>query len=264
MRILVQEQYLPGPTATDRFEQALALGFDGLELRCRGGFSFRRRLDELRAARRAGAVMPTACEEMTHFVGAFDPELRADALAQVKSHLSVMAEIGGRGVLTPASWGMWSNRLPPFDPPRSPEEDHEVLCDSFGRLAEHAASEGVVIMLEPLNRYEDHMINRLEQAVALIEEVGSPSFRLVADTFHMNIEEADPAAALERAMPYLAHVQASDTNRLEPGAGHLDWPLMLRALTDHGYEGDIALESRLSGPADEVLPRVPALLRRYL
>ena len=69
---------------------------------------------------------------------------------------------------------------------------------------------------------------------------------------------------LRAAGPYLGHVQVSDSNRLEPGAGHLDWPLFAATLRDVGYRGDIALESRLSGPADEVLPRVPSFLRRYL
>lgn len=263
-RILVQEQWLRGETALERYEHAVELGFDGLELRSKGDLHFEGRLDELRQAAKAGVVMPTACVEMSHFVGSFDDDLREDAVTQLKSQLSVMAEIGATGIMTPASYGMWSNRLPPFTEPRSPQDDRRVLEDSFGRLAEHAQKEGVLIMLEPLNRYEDHMINTLDQGVDLIKAVGSPAFRLVADTYHMNIEESDPAAALRRAMPYLAHVQASDSNRLEPGQGHVDWPLELQTLMAEGYAGDIALESRLSGPADEVLPAVPQLLRRYL
>ena len=85
--------------------------------------------------------MPTVCVEMLHFVGDFDPDRRADAIAQMKSQLSVMAEIGGRLAMTPASYGMFSTRLPPFVSPRTEEEDHAVLVDAFGELAEHAAAE---------------------------------------------------------------------------------------------------------------------------
>lgn len=262
--ITVQEQHLPGASLEEKFDTALAWGFDGIELRSRGDLHFSGRLPELKRARANGVVMPTTCVEMSHFIGAFDADLRADAIRQLRSQLSVMAEIGGLGVMTPASYGMFSRKLPPFEPPRSPEVDHVVLIDALGTLGEHAVSEGVELYLEPLNRYEDYLVNTLSAAAALIHEIGSDGVRIVADTYHMNIEEADPAAALQAAASYLGHVQASDSNRLEPGAGHVDWALFGATLRSIGYTGTIALESRLSGDAASVLPRVPALLRRYL
>ena len=262
--ITVQEQHLPGAGLEEKFEQALAWGFDGIELRSAGDLQFEARLPELRRARDAGVVMPTACVEMSHFVGAFDDELRKDAVVQLKSQLSVMAEIGGRGVMTPASYGMFSKRLPPFLPPRSEEEDTAVLVEAFTALGEHAAAEGVEIYLEPLNRYEDHMVNRLDQAADLIRATGLDSVRIGIDSYHMNIEESDPAVALREASEYIGHIQASDSNRLEPGAGNIDWALFGATLKSIGYQGVVALESRLSGPAPEVLPRVPSLLGRYL
>lgn len=262
--ITVQEQHLSGSSLEEKFDQALAWGFGGIELRSAGNLQFQDRLPELRRARDAGVVMPTACVEMSHFVGAFDDTLRKDAVAQLKSQLSVMAEIGGRGVMTPASYGMFSKRLPPFVPPRTDEEDTAVLVEAFTALGEHAASEGVEIYLEPLNRYEDHMINRLADGVRLLKLVGQDAVRLAPDTYHMNIEESDPAAALQEAAAFIGHIQASDSNRLEPGAGNVDWALFGATLKSIGYQGTVALESRLSGPAEEVLPRVPSLLGRYL
>lgn len=263
-RITIQEQHLPGATLEEKFEAALEWGFDGIELRSRGDLHFAGRLPELKRAHARGVVMPTACVEMSHFIGAFDAELRADAIAQLRSQLSVMAEIGGHGVMTPASYGMFSRRLPPFEPPRSAEDDHAVLVDALGTLGEHAVSEGVELYLEPLNRYEDYLVNTLAAAAELIGEIGSDGVRIVADTYHMNIEEADPAAALQDVAAYLGHVQASDSNRLEPGAGHVDWALFGATLQSIGYAGSVAVESRLSGDAASVLPHVPALLRRYL
>jgi sugar phosphate isomerase/epimerase len=262
--ITVQEQHLPGDTLEQKFETAVAWGFDGIELRSKGEFHFASRLPDLKRARANGVVMPTTCVEMSHFIGAFDADLRADAVAQLKSQLTVMAEIGGYGVMTAASYGMFSRRLPPFEPPRTPEDDHQVLVDALGELGEHAAAAGVELYLEPLNRYEDYLVNTLEQAAVLIREIGSPALKIVADTYHMNIEEKDLAAALQGVAPLIGHMQASDSNRLEPGAGHVDWALFGATLRSIGYERTIALESRLSGPADEVLPPVPALLRRYL
>lgn len=262
--ICVQEQVLTGDTLEEKWAQAASWGFDGIELRGRGEGAFAARLPELRRATANGVPMPTVCVEMSHFIGAFDPDLRRDAIAQMGDQLRVIGELGGRGAMTPASWGMFSRRLPPFEPPRTPAEDTAVLVDGLGALGEIAASHGVMIFLEPLNRYEDHMVNRLGDAVELIREIGLDSVRVGADTYHMNIEEADPAAALIEAGPYIGHVQASDSNRLEPGAGHIDWAMFGASLQAIGYDGPIAIESRLSGEAAAVLPSVPPLLRRYL
>ncbi len=262
--ICVQEQYLPGETMSEKWDAAQAWGYDGIELRGRGDGEFLARLPELKAAAADGIQMPTVCVEMDHFIGDFDPDRRADALAQMRDQLRVIAEIGGRGAMTPASWGMFSRRLPPFEPPRSPEEDRAVLVDALGALGQDAKTLGVQVYLEPLNRYEDHMINRLADAVALIESIGLDTVRIGADTYHMNIEEADPAAALVAAAPYIGHIQASDSNRLEPGAGHIDWALFGATVRTIGYTGPIAIESRLSGPVAESLSAVPPLLRRHL
>jgi sugar phosphate isomerase/epimerase len=262
--ILVQEQHPPGGSLEEKWDAARSYGYDGIELRGAGDLAFAARLPELLRAAAAGVPMPTVCVDMLHFIGDFDAERRRDARAQIRSQLSVIAELGGRGVMTPASYGMFSRRLPPFEPPRTPAEDRAILIDALGELGRHAETEGVALYLEPLNRYEDHMVNRLADGVSLLEEVGLASVRLGADTFHMNIEEADPAAALESARPWLGHVQVSDSNRLEPGAGHVDWAAICASLKTIGYDGPLALESRLSGPAEDVLPRVPVLLRQYL
>ncbi|RZU75064.1 sugar phosphate isomerase/epimerase [Micromonospora kangleipakensis] len=242
-----QEQLLPGASLSDKFALATTLGYQAIELRGRGDLAFARRLPELRRARADGVPMPTVCVDMDHFIGDFDPDRSRDAVRNLRSQLSVIAELGGIGAMTPAAWGMFSRRLPPFEPPRSPDGDRQVLVDALGELGEHARAEGVSLFLEPLNRYEDHMVNRLDEAVALCAAVGLPSVRVVADTFHMNIEEDDVHAALRAAAPYLGHVQVSDSNRYQPGAGHLDWPALLRTLHEIDYRGWLALECRLRG-----------------
>jgi len=262
LRLSIQEGLLPGKTLLEKWDVALSYGFEAIELLGQGGYRLRERLPELRAAQAAGVVMPTVCVNMAYFIGDFDRGLRTNAIAQLKSQLSVIAELGGLGAMTPASYGLFSKRLPPFVPPRSEAEDRKVLLDALTSLGEHAGREGVLIMLEPLNRYEDYLVNRLETAVDLVRATGLASVRVVADTYHASIEETDPCAAVLEAAPYLAHVQVSDTNRLEPGAGHLDWPPLLAALRSCGYTGDLALECRLSGPAPDVLPSVPAFLRK--
>jgi sugar phosphate isomerase/epimerase len=261
VRLTCQEQLLPGDTLQKKWDAAVNFGYAGIELRGQGSHRIRKRLPELHQARRDGVVMPTVCVEMLHFIGDFEADRRRDALVNMFTQLSVIAEIGGTAAMTPASYGMFSRRLPPFVPPRDEAGDRAVLLDALGELGRHAEREGVKILLEPLNRYEDHMVNRLEQAVELAEATGLDSVGVVADSYHMNIEEAHPPAALMAAANRLAHIQVSDSNRLEPGAGHLDWAGFVGALTQIGYTGDLALECRLSGPAEQVLPKAAATLR---
>ncbi|MCA1655938.1 MAG: sugar phosphate isomerase/epimerase [Pseudonocardiaceae bacterium] len=262
-KIACQEQLLPGASLAEKWEFAQSAGLDGIELRGQGDGAFEARLPSLRQAAGHGVVMPAVCVDMLHFIGDFDRDRREDAIRQLSAQVRVIAAVGGRVAMTPASYGLFSRRLPPLrEPPRSPAEDRAVLLDGLHRLAELAAREGVLICLEPLNRYEDYLVNTLAQAAELCRAVGLPSVRVAADTYHMNIEQADPARALMAAGPWLGHVQLSDSNRLEPGAGHLDWTSTFAALDTVGYDGWTSLECRLSGPAKSALPAAVSLLRQ--
>ena len=261
LRLACQEQLLPGDTLQQKWETAQQLGFQAIELRGRGNGHFAARLPELRRAVADGVPIPTVCVDMTYFVGDFDAERRRDAQAQLRSQLSTVAAIGGRLVMTPASYGMFSRRLPPFDPPRSEEEDQAVLVEAFAGLAGHAEAEGVVIGLEPLNRYEDHMLNRVEQAVELCNTAGRDSVKVMGDLFHMNIEEDDLAKSIRAADGYLAHVHLADSNRAHPGTGHTDFAAAFGALRDIGFDGYMAMECAVRGDAEKVLPQVTRYLR---
>ncbi|MGW0804925.1 sugar phosphate isomerase/epimerase family protein [Nonomuraea sp. NPDC002799] len=261
MKLAVQEQLLPGRTLQEKYAFAVDAGFDAIELRGKGDFHFAGRLTELKRARADGVVMPTVCVDMPHFIGDFDPGKRKDAIQQLRSQLTVIGELGGLGVMTPASWGQFSRRLPPFEPPRTAEADREVLAEALGILGEHAQRNGVLIMLEPLNRYENHMVNNLAEAVSYC---AMDAIRIAGDTYHMNIEEDDPCGALAEAAPYLAHMQISESNRNQPGTGHLDWGAQLATLDAVGFDGYLALECRLRGEPEIVLPQTAAFVRKFL
>ena len=262
MKLSCQETLVPGSDLVEKAAFLQASGYEGIELVGPGPGRFRDRAPELRKAAKAGVVMPTICISQAPLIGHFEAVKRREALAIMRELLSVCAEIGGRGVITPASWGMFSRNFPPFTPPRAPGEDREVLLEGLNALAGFAAAEGVSVYLEPLNRYEDYLLNRVEQALEWCREVGSDALMVIADFYHMNIEEADPPAALRLAGARLGHVHMCDSNRYEPGAGHIDLAAHLEALTAIGYEGYLAMEGRLSGPAEEVLPQIPHRIRQ--
>jgi sugar phosphate isomerase/epimerase len=260
MNLACQEHIIPGDTVLDKWRTIQSLGFRGIELRGGGDDAFRARLPELREAVRHGARFPSICGILTVFVGDFDADKRRQAIARLKVLLSAAAELGATGVISPAAYGIHSNRLPPHKARRPPAEDEQILFDGFGELAGHAGKEGVKILIEPLNRYEDHMINRLEQGVALCERIGLDSAAIMADLFHMNIEEASLPEALIAAKPRLAHLHAADSNRLQPGAGHTDFAAVKRALEQIGYAGFVALECQLTGDPLTALKSAAAVL----
>jgi sugar phosphate isomerase/epimerase len=179
----------------------------------------------------------------------------------MKVLLSIIAELGGYGAITPASYGMFSLRLPPFKPPRSAEDDRHVLIEALTELGEHAAREGVCVLVEPLNRYEDHMINRLDQAVDLCSAVGLTSVRIMGDFFHMNIEEIDMAESIREAGGFLKHIHLADSNRRHPGAGHTDFKPALAALGALGFDGYMALECHVTVELPVLLEQSAQYLR---
>ncbi len=100
-------------------------------------------------------------------------------------------KLGIQGIIAPAAYGMHSKRLPPFSSPRTEEEDTRVLLEGLEKIREAAEKYEVSLLLEPLNRYEDHMVNTVEQAVNIARQVDSPFVKVMADLYHMNIEEAN-------------------------------------------------------------------------
>jgi sugar phosphate isomerase/epimerase len=265
MRLACQERLLPGATLMERWDSARRTGYDGIELHGPPDFAVRERLPELRRAAAGGVVFSSVCVAMRHFIGDFDPERRRDAVDNLKSQLSVIAELGGVGVVTPAAYGMYTRKLPPFEPPpRTDAEDVEVLVAALTELGEHAAAVGAEVLLEPLNRYEDHMINRLDTGAAICRAVGIDAVKLVVDTYHMNIEEDHPADSVRQAGHLVGHVQLGDNARWQPGTGHVDFAAIVGALHDIGFDGWLALECNLRGEPMDALAEGSAVLRPLL
>ncbi len=249
----VQENLLTGKTAMDLWDAARRMGFDGVELRGTDAGEVRARLPELEAAVAQGAVFSSFCVISDLFIGSWDAGRRAAATDLMTAIIDVSGAIGANGAVTPASFGMHSNFLPPFTPQRDNAGDREVLAEGLSYLGDKAKAAGTTVLLEPLNRYEDHMVNTLAQGVDLLKHIDHGSVKLMADLFHMNIEEADSAAAIDAAMPYVAHVHLADSNRLEPGNGHTDFAAPFAVLNKHGFTGACAIECFLSGSQDQTI-----------
>lgn len=110
------------------------------------------------------------------------------------------------------------------------------LNEGLEELGEHARQYCVPLIYEPLNRYETNQVNTVEAGVALLRGLSTKNVLLLADLFHMNIEEANLPAAIRTGKGYIGHVHFVDSNRRPAGMGHLDFAPIAAALVETGYD----------------------------
>ena len=133
------------------------------------------------------------------------------------------------------------------------------LVEALRPVADKAGESDVRLAIEPLNRFETSLINTVDQALEVVEAVDSDALGICLDTFHMNIEERDPAVSVERARGRIAHVQACGTDRGAPGADRFEWPRFVSALRASRYAGPVCIESFT--PDNDAIARAAAIWR---
>ena len=163
-----------------------------------------------------------------------DASVRNQAQEFIAGIIDVAGQFGA-----PAIIGSMQGRFE-GDMPRDKALDS--LASALDVLGARAAGQGQVLLYEPLNRYETNLFNRQGDAAAWLESRGLLPVRLLCDLFHMNIEEADIAAALAAAGRWVGHVHWADSNRHAMGLGHTDPEPIVAALRGIGYEGFLSAE----------------------
>ncbi len=133
------------------------------------------------------------------------------------------------------------------------------LVEGLRPLADYAGGRGVRLAIEPLNRFETSFLNTAAQTIEVVERVDSPAVGMLMDTFHMNIEEKDQAAAIRLAGARLAHFHACGSDRGAPGADHIAWETIVAALHEIGYDGAVVIESFT--PDNQTIARAAAIWR---
>lgn len=218
--------------------RAAALGFPAVEIFARSAEQVPAR--ELRSilaeTGMAVSALSTGAGFMLQRLHLSHPEaaVRQEAYRFILDFIALAAEVGTSPVV-----GLMRGVVERGDPPA---EARKRMEEAVAELDEAAGRAGVTLLVEPINRYETGLINRLEEGVALIESRQLAHTRLLADTFHMNVEEVAIEAALAAAAKHLGHVHWADSNRRPPGNGHLDFAAIGAALRAGGYPGYVAFE----------------------
>jgi D-psicose/D-tagatose/L-ribulose 3-epimerase len=191
----------------------------------------------------AGAGLgTTTCAVMTpdRDLTTTDRAVTASTQAYLRQCIDIAAAVGSPVVAGPIYAPV--ARLWPLDPDER-RQTITRLVEALRAVADHAERHGVRLALEPLNRYETSLVNTVEQALDVVSGVASPALGVLLDTFHLNIEEKDPAAAARMAAGHIAHVQACGTDRGTPGADQFAWDRFADALAEASYTGAVCIES---------------------
>lgn len=238
-----------------KFTHIKALGFDSYEI---DGKLLLESLEQVRRAiQSSGLPVTTACGGYQGHIGDYDESQRQRAIQEIGAILAALQEVGGRGLVVPAGWGLHQ-----YATTRTAEEDFAVLSDSLRQLDAVAQTTETYIYLEPLNKKEDHLLNTLDQARRLIIENQLDRVKIMADFYHMNLEEADIEQALRDNAEYLGHIHLADHHRYQPGSGNLNFPHFLEVLEELGYTGDLAFECSIEGEdPDQAIRESLAYLR---
>jgi D-psicose/D-tagatose/L-ribulose 3-epimerase len=175
-----------------------------------------------------------------------DPQLRDKALDYARRCVDLAGAVGAPLVVViPAPAGRTS---PLGDVTReeewvtAAEREWNYAVESVKVAAAYAEQKGILLAVEPINRYESFLVSNVDQGLRFVSEVGSKAVKLHLDAFHMNIEENDPSEAVRKAGGLLVNMHISDSNRQAVGYGHTDFEAMIKALKDINYEGPLTLE----------------------
>lgn len=245
MRFAVQENIVPGRSFREKVENLREFGYEGVELR---GDELPSRVQEIRSALRETGVTATCICGGFKFGLLFpSAQERKQSREEIKRLLFTAAEVGAMsGVIVVPIFG--PPQLPDLSPWKTATElEEELLVEQLVELSEYAGQEGTKVILEPLNRYETHLLNRLEQAAHIYHRVNSPNLTMLADFFHMQIEEVNIATAMKAFASLIGYVHLADSNRLLPGLGHTDFSSGFLALAEAGYTGWMSLECGVQG-----------------
>jgi sugar phosphate isomerase/epimerase len=252
MRLVSQEGLLPGADRREKFHNARDYGFDGIEI---GGRGLKGSLTEYKElAHEFGLPVTSICLGWDGCLLDADPKERDKAVAGMIELLQLGDQLGGAHLIVPPIFG--PPRIADLRPLKSAVElETELLIALLRKIAAEVAGVKSKLLLEPLNRYEMHLMNRVEEGVHIAREVGSPNVSVMADLFHMNIEEADLQQTLRQNAGRFHHVHLADSNRKLPGQGHMPYPELFRTLREVQYDGAAALECGILGDPREELPR---------
>ena len=260
MKFAVQEGLLPGRTLAEKVDHAGDYGFDGVEL---GGHGLAGRLEEVTKVFENHSVrVSTICAGFEGCPLDVDKGERDRAQNDVVRLLEMAGHLGAVGLIFVPIFG--GPRIPDLSPLKTARElELDLLVEWLDPVSEAAQRANTLLLVEPLNRYETHLLRRLADAGRVVRRAGGKGLAIMADLFHMSIEEDDIPKAIEAEGRRIRHVHLADSQRLQPGTGHTDFRGAFRALHRAGFGDYMALECGIRGRPSRALPECVNFLKKH-
>lgn len=220
-------------------EDIKATGYDGVEIPI-----FEGQPDDYR---RLGDMLDRIGLERTSVTAMGDPSMNlisADAAARRKGVAYMRWALDCAAALgAPKISGPMHSTLGHFSGSGPTNAEKKRSVSSQRAIGDHAAKRNVTVCLEALNRFECYLLNTMDDLAEHIDAVAHPNIRGMYDTFHANIEEADPVGAYTRNVRSFGHIHISENDRGVPGRGNIPWKETFRAIRESGYDDWLTIEA---------------------
>lgn len=216
-----------------------ATGFDGVEIPVfEGSVEDYSRLGELLDKIGLERTAVTAMGEPEMNLISPDKSVRDAGIAYMKWAIECTKALGADRLSGPlhSTLGAFSG-----EGPTKAEFDWSI--ESQRAIGDIAAENGVTIGLEALNRFECYLVNTMDALCEHIDAIGHPNIKAMYDTFHANIEEADPVGAYSKNVSNIVHIHISENDRGVPGRGNIVWPEIFSAIKKSGYDDWLTIEA---------------------
>lgn len=240
--------------------RASELGFDAIELfhaapDALAHDQLARCLDQHRLAL---AAVGTGAGKVLHGLTLIDPD--AQVRARARAFIAGMIDFAAR-FRAPAIIGSMQGFIADRVERR---QALDWLAQALADLGAHARERGTFLLYEPLNRGETDVLNRLGDAVPLLEAIDGAPVRLLADLYHLHLEEPSPADALRAHAGHIGHVHFCDSNRRPAGCGSIDLAAVGKALREIDYQGFVSAEALPYPDPDAAAVQTMAMFRRHM
>ena len=247
-----QEKHLP------LFEKLQKIGYDGLEIHLEklevlpiNGIKKKMKETGLACTFSAG-LNPQAN------VASPDPKIRNNGINFIKKAIDVANQLEG-DVICGILYGAWGEE----NPKMRRLEALEYSIESLKLVGDYAKDHGVVLALEPVNRFEGHLINTADEMVDFLNKVNHPNIRLHLDTFQMNFEENDLCEPFRKYSKYLYHVHLCENHRGVPGTGTMPWREIFKTLREINYDRWVVYEAWVTDVFLRELGEVPSKIAMW-
>ena len=221
-------------------DKVLDMGFDGLEIPVHAGMT-------VEEAKKIGAYLAERNVPSSALTVFFpdsanpvspDKTLRDGAVSAFRLYADCAKALGSNILVGPFPQGLGY-----FSGQRPTKQEWDWSVDTLKRCCDYAGGLGLDVAIEPLNRFEQYMLNTAEDGVRYVKEIGMDHVGLLLDTHHANIEELDVAEAFKSALPYTKHIHISENDRGIPGTGHACAKEVFDVIKQSGYSGWLTIEA---------------------